>query len=380
MIPQLTNRLLSAPASGPALPILNAADAAAAVLKADPLDLVLYMEEVWDSADVWAPNGYRAGPARSALFATGQFSGYTPVTGPAWDHLLSSYVLENTRMVQIFTRVVREYRTGETLGVPSVATQRWLDTTEALLLGAWNPVPLWLSTSAARSDPEAVRRNAYWRLFGMDLSFGTDDNRPATYGKASSANVTFVRLFEELLYEVWQAMVNLRNVAGVNSSDNDRIFAITQELKYLLRSRRQNAVLAREELAAATVLGWLNLTLDSNTSVVTDLKAQATSGGDRLRLVGDRVGLPAHSKSTSLITMAQDLSILMRTIEADIVTGPEFAWVLYDTVPPGPSPIQPLGSFTRRVITEWSSAAGRDLKARKAPVDTQQRRPAALAR
>jgi len=381
MIPQLTNRLLSPPSGpGTVLPIANAADAAAAVLKADPLDLVLYMDEVWDSADVWAPNGYRAGPARSALFLSGLFAGYVPVTGPAWDHLLSSYVLENTRMVQIFARVVKEYRTGESLGVPSVATQRWLDTTEALLLGAWNPLPLWLSTSAVRSDPESVRRNAYWRMFGMDLSFGMDDNRPAGYAKAVAANTTFVRLFEELLYEVWQAMVNLRNVAGVNSADNDRIFAIAQELKYILRSRRQNAVLAREELAAATVLGWLNLTLDSNTSVVTDLKAQATSGGDRLRLVGERVGLPAHSKSTSLITMAQDLSILMRTIEADIVTGPEFAWVLYDTVAPGPSPIQPLGSYTRRVITEWSSAAGRDLKARKAPVDTQQRRPAALAR
>lgn len=381
MIPQLTNRLLSPPsAPGPVLPIGNAADAAAAVLKADPLDLVLYLEEVWDSADVWAPNGYRAGPARSALFATGQFAGYVPVAGPAWDHFLSSYVLENTRMVQIFARVVKEYRTGESLGVPSIATQRWLDTTEALLLGAWNPLPLWLSTSSVRTDPEAVRRNAYWRMFGMDLSFGTDDNRPATYARSTASNSTFVRLFEELLYEVWQAMVNLRNVAGVNSADNDRIYAIAQELKYILRSRRQNAVLAREELAAATVVGWLNLTLDSNTSVITDLKSQATSAGDRLRLVGERVGLAAHSKSTSLITMAQDLSILMRTIEADIVTGPEFAWVLYDTVAPGPSPVQPLGSYTRRVITEWSSAAGRDLKARKAPVDTQQRRPAALAR
>jgi hypothetical protein len=380
MIPQLTNRLLSPPSGpGTVLPIANAADAAAAVLKADPLDLVLYMEEVWDSADVWAPNGFRAGPARTALFNSGLFSGYLPVPGPAWDHFLASYVLENTRMVQIFARVVKEYRNGESLGVPSVATQRWLDTTEALLLGAWNPVPLWLSTSAVRPDAEAVRRNSYWRMFGMDLSFGMDDNRPASFARATSANTTFVRLFEELLYEVWQAMVNLRNVAGVNSSDNDRIFAITQELKYVLRSRRQNAVLAREELAAATVLGWLNLTLDSNTSVVVDLKSQATSAGDRLRLVGERVGLAAHSKSTSLITMAEDLSILMRTIEADIVTGPEFAWVLYDTVAPGPSPVQPLGSYTRRVITEWSSAAGRDLKARKVPVDTQQRQTA-LAR
>ncbi|MFF1634217.1 hypothetical protein [Leifsonia sp. NPDC058248] len=380
MIPQLTRRLLSAPTgSGPTLPITNAGEAAAAVLSADPFDLVLYLEQVWDSANVWAPNGKPAGPARTALYKTGNFAAYEPVAGPAWDHFLASYVLENTRMVQIFGRVVREFRSGEGLGVPSVATQWWLDTTETMLLGAWNILPAWLSTSAARPDPESVRRNAYWRMFGMDLSFGADDNRPKVYQKALASNTGFVKLFEELLYEIWQAMINLRNVAGVNSADNDRIYAIAQELQYILRSRRQKAVLAREELASATALGWLNLTIDSNTPVVVDLKAQATSAGDRLRLIGERVGLPAHSKSTSLITMAEDLSILMRTIEADIVTGPESAWVLYDTVAPGGSSLTPLGSFTRRIITEWSSAAGRDLKARKAPIEVQ-RRPAALVR
>ena len=87
-------------------------------------------------------------------------------------------MLENTRAVQILRRVVREYRFGEGLGVPSVATQRWLDATESLLFGAQNLLSPWVSTSALRTDPEAVRRNAYWRMFGLDLAFGTDDNRP----------------------------------------------------------------------------------------------------------------------------------------------------------------------------------------------------------
>jgi hypothetical protein len=74
--------------------------------------------------------------------------------------------------------------------------------------------------------------------------------------------------------------------------------------------------------------------------------------------------------------MADDLSLLLRTLEADIVTGPQFAWVLYATAAPAGSTVAPLGPTSRRIITEWSAATGRDLKARKAAVDVQSRRPA----
>jgi hypothetical protein len=370
MIPQLVRRLVNPPG---AIPPMTPADAAARVLAADPFDLVLYLEQVWDAADVWAPNGRPAGPARQALWATADFQQYTPAVSPAWDHLGYSYVLENTRMVQIMRRVVREFRSGESLGVPSVATQRWLDATETILFGAANPVPAWLSTSAIRPDAEAVRRNAYWRLFGMELAFGSDDNKPFAYEKAPAANTSFVALIEEWFYEVWQAITNLRNTSGVNSADDDRIFRLTEQLKFVLRARRQKAMLAREELVAALTLGWLSLSLDSNTPVVVDLRAQATSPADRLKIIGERVGLAPHSKSTSLISMAEELSLLLRTIEADIVTGPDLSWVLYASVPPPGSTVTPLGPTSQRVITEWSAATGRDMKARKSPVAVQGR-------
>jgi len=370
MIPQLVRRLVNPPG---AIPPMTPGDAAARVLAADPFDLVLYLEQVWDAADVWAPNGRPAGPARQALWATADFQLYTPAVSPAWDHLGYSYVLENTRMVQIMRRVVREFRSGETLGVPSVATQRWLDATETILFGAANPVPAWLSTSVIRPDAEAVRRNAYWRLFGMELAFGSDDNKPFAYEKAPAANTSFVGLLEELLYEVWQAITNLRNTSGVNSADDDRIFRLTEQLKFVLRARRQKAMLGREELVAALALGWLSLSLDSNTPVVVDLRAQATSPADRLKIIGERVGLAPHSKSTSLISMAEELSLLLRTIEANIVTGPDFSWVLYASVPPLGSTVTPLGPTSQRVITEWSAATGRDMKARKSPVAVQGR-------
>jgi hypothetical protein len=270
-------------------------------------------------------------------------------------------VIENSRATQILRRVVSEYRAGESLGVPSPQTRRWLETTEALLHGAANLIAPWLSTSGARSDPEYVRRNAYWRLLGMDLAHGTPDNRPAEYVKATAANTDFVRLFEELLYELWRAISNINNQVAGNETDKDRIFRIAQELQFVLRSRRLGEMLDREELAAATVLGWVELTLSNDNFVIADLNAQSTSSANRLRMIGSRVGIPAHSKSAALLSMSEHISILLRAIESAVITESNVT-MLYQ---PGTG----LGEASRRVITEWSAATGRDLKARAKPVD-----------
>lgn len=368
MIPQLVMRIttgvpINVPNPGD-LPIagVSEAQAALAVLTADPYDLMLHMEQVWDAYDPWAPSVRPAGPARRDLWRQGAFARFVPPGGPpAWDHLGYSYVLENTRAVQVMRRVVHQYRAGESLGVPSVETQRWLDTTEALLFGAANPLAPWLSTSSVRRDPEAVRRNAYWRLFGMDLAFGDDDNRPAAYDKAAASNGGFARLFEELLYELWQAIANITNLSGVNNTDRDRIYRIVEELRFVLRSRRQNQQLAREELAAATALGWVELSLLTNTPVVVDLKAEATSASNRLRRIGERVGMPCHSRSASFFSMASELSLFLRTIESSLLTDATIDALYTDPA---------LVNVSRRVITEWSAATGKDLKSRSRPVET----------
>jgi hypothetical protein len=381
MIQQLIQRIMSA--NGVAREV-----AAAQVLMCDPFDLMLHMEQVWNAFRVWgpAPNPPPASAARQAFlgYGSGDFSTFTPHVSlagvPQWDHLGYSYVLENTRAIQILRRVVREYRSGEGLGIPTIATQRWLDITEMLLFGAANPVSPWLSTSIIRPDPEAVRRNAYWRLFGLDLAFGTEDNRPPSYDKATHANTTFVQLFEELLYELWQAITNVRNTSGMNAADDDRIFRIAEALQYALRSRRQNQLLSREELVASTILGWADLTLSANTPVVEDLGASATSPSERLRVIGERVGLPPHSRSSALFSMAGDLSRFLRVVESGVVFGPEVAWVLYLEQPPINSPpnaAPPIGDSSKRVITEWAAATGKDLKARNRAVET---RPAQGAR
>lgn len=373
MIPQLVQQLGGGPA------------AQAQVITADPLDLVWRMEQVWNDANLWGQAQPPAGPARQTLYGLGAFAGVAMLNQPAWDHLIYAYAIENTRAPQILARVVHAFRSGEGLGIPSVATQRWLDATEALLFNAGYPVAAWLSTSSVRPDAEAVRRNAHFRMFGMDLAHGTDRNTPYPYDKAEASNRTFVPLFEELLFELWRAIENVRNLVAGNTTDDDRIYRLAQQIGFELRSRRINALLGREELAAATAMGWVELTVSSNTPVVTDLRAQAASAADRLRVIGERVQLLPHSKANSFFGMAAELSLLLRAIEAGWVTDSGRSWLLYQTVvppgiPPLPPNVNPLGTEVRRIITEWAAASGRDLKQRAVPIRVLPATPSALAR
>jgi hypothetical protein len=373
MIPQLVQQLGG-----------NAA-AQARVITADPLDLVWRMEQVWNDANLWGQPQPPAGPARQALYAFGDFAAVPTPAQPAWDHLIYAYAIENTRAPQILARVVHAFRSGEGLGIPSVATQRWLDATEALLFNAGYPVPAWLSTSSVRPDAEAVRRNAYYRMFGMDLAHGTDRNTPYPYDKAEASNRTFVPLFEELLFELWRAIENVRNLVAGNTTDDDRIYRLAEQIGFELRSRRINALLGREELAATTAMGWVELTVSSNTPVVNDLRAQAASAADRLRVIGERIQLLPHSKANSFFGMAAELSLLLRALEAGWVTDSGRSWLLYQTVappgvPPLPPGVNPLGTEVRRVITEWAAASGRDLKQRAVPIKVLPTPPSALTR
>ena len=53
--------------------------------------------------------------------------------GILWDHLIYAYMVENTRIYEVFRRVLHEFLHGEKLGVPGSAdSQRWLRVTEEL--------------------------------------------------------------------------------------------------------------------------------------------------------------------------------------------------------------------------------------------------------
>jgi hypothetical protein len=289
-----------------------------------------------------------------------------------WDHLIYAYLVENTRIYEIFERVLHEYLFGERLEVASADGRQWLRTTEDLFYRDQSPAALSALTSWVRADLRAVRRNAYYRMFGLDLNHGTGANQPYPYFKPAAANREFVPTFEDLLREVWLGIENAQNTSGIKATDDDAIANLCRQINDMMTVRRRNGNLAREEFVFVAMMSWLHLTVMFDTAIVRDLKAEADSPAERLRKIGERVGLPAHSKADSYFNLAEPVSQLLVAIERDFFSTPATAQALY-------SPLAPASARQdmMRIITHWSIATGRDIKAQRVAPSPRYGRPPA---
>jgi len=86
------------------------------------------------------------------------------------------------------------------------------------------------------------------------------------------------------------------------------------------------------------------------------MRAQGNNSAERLRAIGERVGLPAHSRSYNYILMANQLSQILSRIE---VWNPDNdnAQALYDDAVDADTT-----NLMLTIINHWSAATGRNLK------------------
>lgn len=315
-----------------------------------PLQVLDYLEAYWQLAAPGLPVPADPAMARGALDAAGL---PPPVGLGPLHHIAYALCLENTRLVDIMRRVVAEYRSGERLPAASAPTLRWLQVTEEVFFSSPVPFSVRSLTSLVRPDAAAIRRNAYYRVLGMDLNHGADDGRPYPYVKPDVSNRDFATAFESLLAEVWRGYINRGNLLNANTTDDNAIDELVRRLQEMLNARRQGGNLAREEFDAVTTLSWLFLTIAYDTQVVQDLNATAVGVADRLRLIGERVGLPPHARADSYFQLAAPMSVVLRAIEQNGVAAAGGAPSLYRGI------YQP---FMLQLITHWSIATGRNLK------------------
>jgi hypothetical protein len=264
-------------------------------------------------------------------------------------------MVENTRAYEIFRRVLEEFLYGERLGTPSTATQQWLRTTEQLLYAPDPPLQIFALTSYIRPDIRAARRSVYFRMFGMDLTHGTDDNQPYPYPRSEASNTNFVPIFEGLLREVSRGLENFDNSSGPADTDDAAIANYARELDDMLSVRRLGGNLAREELVYTSTMAWIHLTLLFDSAVVIDLESQANSPEERLLRVGHRVGLPAHPRSGAYFRLAENMSFILRNIELAQFSTPANAQLLYTPSPPAPFP-PIVSNAMQEIIFDWSDA------------------------
>lgn len=284
---------------------------------------------------------------------------------PLWDHLMYAYLIEATGIFEIFTDVVRRYVVGETLPTASEAGVAWVRATEELF---FRDPPLFSASGAlmshVRPDAAVNRRNAYWRMFGMDLPHPIGravTGQPWKRDVGPTINTRFLELWNELLRQVWLGYENDTNSSGPKPTDPSYVAYLCQTLSEMLKLRRQGGLLAREEFAFVTMMNWFHLTVEYDTSIVVDLKATAGAGGnpaDRLSAIGARVGIAPSRQSRELFELADLVSNILWTIELGLFNDPKNAELLYKHKIPG----NPIAAPMNRIIDLWQSATGERVK------------------
>jgi len=279
-----------------------------------------------------------------------------------WDHLIYAYMIENTRVYEIFRRVIDELVHGERLGTPIAESQRWVRTTEELFFKDGAPFLITSLASHLRADLRGNRRNAYQRMFDMELNHGSDDGKAYPYTKAEAANSDFVATFEELLREVWIGMTYVTATSSSNPTDSAKIASLAEKLHDMLRSRRQNGNLSREEFAFVSAMSWFHLTLEFDSPIVRSLRAEATGTEQRLFKVAERVKLPAHGLSKHFFEIADPISRILIQIETGDFNNPAAVPALFTPVSPATDSPE---AAMRQIIMNWTAIRGVDVKSRK---------------
>jgi hypothetical protein len=289
---------------------------------------------------------------------------YSGIT--SWDHLIYAYLIENTNIYEIFRRVIYEYRHSERLGVPLASTQHWLRNTEELFFRDPASFSIYSVSSYIRPDQGASRRNAYYRMFGMDLNHGTSDNKPYPYEKPDVANREFVSTFEEFLKEVWVAIANAKNTSGSNPKDDATIALLARRLNNMLRTRRINGNLSQEEFWFVSMMSWFHLSLEFDSPIVISMRAEGSNEEERLKKIANQVKLPVHAKSYYFFRLADPLSRLLTQIELgtynEILTVPALYMAEFpDSTPPDGTPNE-VAQDMNLIINYWSLATDRNMK------------------
>jgi hypothetical protein len=301
-------------------------------------------------------------PFNPALYHFPPALGQGVTLGIPWDHLIYALLIENTGVYEILAEVLRRYVLGETLEVPSLETEQWLRGTEELFFRNPPLFHIFGLVSDLRPDMRIIRRNGYWRMFGMDLAHPLPPTYPAPVGgelpwkrDVGVANLRFRELFVEFLREVWIGMENLTNSSGAKPTDDAYISELSRQLRDLLSMRRRNGMLAREEFVHVTTLSWFHMTVESDTPLVNDLKANGTDPADRLVKIGARVGITCPSHAREYFELADVLSTTLRFVELGAFDDPGNAPLLYNRA-------SKIGQDMNRVIDLWQMATGDRLK------------------
>lgn len=279
-----------------------------------------------------------------------------------WHDLIYSYLIESTGVVEVMSEVIRRILVGETLDALTVAGQQWVRSTHSLFFSEAPPFQVLPIGGLLRPEGRIARRNAYWRMYSMDLphplppSSMSAISQPWKLDVGAGVNTGFRAQWTDFLRQVWQGLENRTNLSGAKSTDPSYVALLAESIRDMMRLRRRGGQLVREEAAYASMMTWFQITLATDTPIIVDLNATAVSPEERLIKLAQRVGMAPAPRSRELFLLALPASELMRDIELGAFATGALAAALFPIVG------TPLSARATDVIDLWQSATGERIK------------------
>jgi hypothetical protein len=332
------------------------------VCSRDTYKIKAAIEDYWNrvqSYDDYAANEKVSG---KMVNSAGRYQGYFPGF-----HIMYAYMIENTKIFQIFQKIITLYLTGEDLTIPynnkELETKPWIENSHKLFFSkaetsAW-------SRSQLIDSFEAQRRGAYYSLFGLDLNHGLGENNtaPFPYVRPRAFNANFIEEFESFLKLCWQMIINYNNTSNINTTDLIALQEQVDSLRKMLLSRRTTEENldnysylnhSRTEYDAVVMADWFMHAISYNSPIVIEMGAEAVSAAERLNILGRKVGISPSSKTTNFLELAPLMATLLRIIELDEVDSVYLACIA--------NPTTKEYALINSIIYNYQLSTGRDIK------------------
>ena len=219
-------------------------------------------------------------------------------------HLIYSYFIESTGIVEVFRALFTSYfSTDDILKLNRDEDLMLIESLKEVIANVY-PRPI----STIVPDLEELRYNAYWRLFGYTIK--GKENR---FAKVPSYNKDFNKLFEGIMYEIFQGILD-KGITIEKLSNPNALAEMLDNLQKLLRNRTYNEI---EDIAShwAVAFHSLLVKLDDDKLMRDRLNIRSLGRYQRLIELGEKLRVPVAKETLYLLLLAERMEAFLIQVE-----------------------------------------------------------------
>ena len=221
-------------------------------------------------------------------------------------HLIYSYFIESTGIVEVFRVLLRSYFISDDL--LKLNRKDDCELIEGLKETANFVFPMPSSSITRDLDLERLRYNAYWRMFGYVIR-GKERN----FERVQAYNGQFNKTFEAIMLNIAQGVLD-KQITIEKLSNPSALAELLDDFQKMLINRTYNEIEdigSNWAIAFELLLKWL----DDDKLMVQRLNIRSQGRYPRLIELGQRVKVPVAKESLYLFIIAKRMEVFLNKVE-----------------------------------------------------------------